>query len=50
MAHLEFQHSGGKGKHISEFEANLVTRANCRVARTPQRNLTSTKQNRQQVL
>ena len=37
---------GGRGRQISEFEANLVYRVNSRTARTIQRNPVSEKQNR----
>jgi hypothetical protein len=37
---------GGRGRHISEFEASLVYRMSFRTARATQRNLVSKKQNK----
>jgi hypothetical protein len=37
-AHLRSQHSGGRGRWISEFEASLVYRASFRTPRATQRN------------
>jgi hypothetical protein len=37
-AHLQSQHSGGRGRRISEFEASLVYRGSSRTARATQRN------------
>jgi hypothetical protein len=38
---------GGRGRQISEFEASLVYRVNCRTARATQRNpVSKTKQNK----
>ena len=42
-AHFWSQHSGGRGRQISEFEASLVYRASSMTARATQRNLVSNK-------
>jgi hypothetical protein len=39
---------GGRGRRISEFEANLVYKVSSRTARTIQRNLVSKNQNTKQ--
>jgi hypothetical protein len=49
VAHAFSQHSGGRGKKISEFEASLVYKVSSRTARATQRNPVSqnkTKQNK----
>jgi hypothetical protein len=38
------QHSGGRGRRISEFEASLVYRVSSRIARATQRNPVSKNQ------
>ena len=43
-AHLLSQHSGGRGRQISEFEASLVYRVSSRTARAIQRNPVSKNQ------
>jgi hypothetical protein len=43
-AHLESQHSGGRGRRISEFEVSLVYKVSSRTARTIQRNPVSKNQ------
>jgi hypothetical protein len=40
-SHLYSQHSGGRGRRISEFKARLVYRVSSRTARTTQKNLVS---------
>jgi hypothetical protein len=35
---LSFQHSGGRGRQISEFKASLVYKVSSRTARATQRN------------
>jgi hypothetical protein len=40
------QHSGGRGRQISEFEASLVYRVSSRTARATQRNPVSKKTNK----
>jgi hypothetical protein len=40
------QHSGGRGRQISEFEASLVYKVSSRTARAIQRNPVSKKQNK----
>jgi hypothetical protein len=40
------QHSGGRGRQISEFEASLIYKVSSRTARATQRNPVSTKQNK----
>jgi hypothetical protein len=40
------QHSGGRGRQISEFEASLVYRVSSRTARAIQRNPVSKNQNK----
>jgi hypothetical protein len=40
---LQSQHSGGRGKRISEFEASLVYKVSSRTARATQRNPVSKK-------
>jgi hypothetical protein len=42
-ARLYSQHSGGRGRQISEFEASLVYKVNSRTARATQRNTFSKK-------
>jgi hypothetical protein len=37
-AGLESQHSGGRGRRISEFEASMVYKVSSRTARATQRN------------
>jgi hypothetical protein len=37
-AHLKCQHSGGRGRQISEFEVSLVYRVSSRTAKATQRN------------
>jgi hypothetical protein len=37
----QLQHLGGRGRHISEFEASLIYRISSRTARATQRNLFS---------
>jgi hypothetical protein len=37
-AHLEFQHLGGRGRRISEFEASLVYRVSSMTGKAIQRN------------
>ena len=44
-AHLYSQHSGGRGRWVSEFEASLVYTGSSRTARTTQRNPVLIKQN-----
>jgi hypothetical protein len=44
MEGKQSQHSGGRGRWISEFEASLVYRVSSRTARAIQRNPVSTKQ------
>ena len=39
------QHSGGRGRQISEFEASVVYRVNSRIARATQSNPVSKKKN-----
>jgi hypothetical protein len=49
---LKSQHSGGRGRQISEFEASLVYRGSSRTARATQRNpvsLCKTKTNKKQI-
>jgi hypothetical protein len=48
VAHaFKSQHSGGRGRQISEFEASLVYRVSSRISRVTQRNSVSeTKQNK----
>jgi hypothetical protein len=47
VAHaLNPQHSGGRGRQISEFEASLVYKVSSRTARATQRNLVSKNQNK----
>jgi hypothetical protein len=41
---LESQHSGGRGRRISEFEASLVYKVSSRTARAIQRNPVSKNQ------
>jgi hypothetical protein len=41
-----FQHSGGRGRQISEFEASLVYKVSSRTARAAQRNPVSKKTNK----
>jgi hypothetical protein len=43
-ARLGSQHSGGRGRWISEFKANLVYRVSSRTARATQRNPVSKKE------
>jgi hypothetical protein len=43
-AHLSSQHSGGRGRQISEFEASLVFKVSSRTARATQRNPVSKNQ------
>ena len=43
VAGLYSQHSGGRGRQISEFEASLVYRVSSRTARATQRNYTEKK-------
>jgi hypothetical protein len=38
-ARLKFQHSGGRGRWISEFKASLVYRVSSKTARATQRSL-----------
>jgi hypothetical protein len=45
-ARLWSQHSGGRGRRISEFEGSLVYRVSSRTARATQRNPVSKKQNK----
>jgi hypothetical protein len=45
-ARLESQHSGGRGRQISEFEASLVCKVSSRTARAIQRNPVSKNQNK----
>jgi hypothetical protein len=40
------QHSGGRGRQISEFEASLVYRVSSRTARATQRNPVSKNKNK----
>jgi hypothetical protein len=40
-ARLYSQHSGGRGRRISEFEASLVYRVSSRIAKATQRNTVS---------
>jgi hypothetical protein len=40
----QFQHSGGRGRQISEFEAILVYKVSSRTARATQRNSVSKKE------
>jgi hypothetical protein len=42
-ARLKSQHSGGRGRWISEFEASLVYRVSSRITRATQRNPVSKK-------
>jgi hypothetical protein len=44
------QHSGGRGRWISEFEASLVYRVSSRTARVIQRNPGSKKQKQKKVI
>ena len=44
--HLLSQHSGGRGRQISEFEASLVYRVSSRTARATQRNPVSKNKNK----
>ena len=37
-AHLESQHSGGRSRQISEFEASVVYKVSSRTSRATQRN------------
>jgi hypothetical protein len=43
-AHLQSQHSGGRGRQISEFKASLVYKVSSRTARAIQRNHVSKNQ------
>jgi hypothetical protein len=43
---VKFQHLGGKGRQISEFEASLVYRVSSRTARATQRNPVSKNKNK----
>jgi hypothetical protein len=45
---LQSQHSGGRGRRISEFEASLVYKVSSRTARAIKRNPVSKKQNKKQ--
>jgi hypothetical protein len=46
-ARLKSQHSGGRGRRISEFKASLVYRVSSRTARAIQRNSVSKQTNKQ---
>jgi hypothetical protein len=46
-AHLYSQHSGGRGRRISEFEVGLVYKVSSRTARAIQRNPVSKQQQQQ---
>ena len=51
VAHAFDQHSGGRGRQISEFKAHLVYKVSSRTARAIQRNpVFKTKQNKTNML
>jgi hypothetical protein len=43
LKYKDYQHSGGRGRQISEFEASLVYRVRSRTAKATQRNPVSKK-------
>jgi hypothetical protein len=49
VACLSSQHSGGRGRRISEFEASLVYKVSSRTARATQRNPVSEKKKKKKL-